>query len=146
MTFSIWPLVRTSDQTCSCTKMPSYCTRQARATLDTVSPVESETRWTWKLRLATTQLTPQARREKRGIAGGDSGIAMTLPAKGLIRDPTCLYHPDIRPLGTVRHEHPSNSESGQARLIPGRFPSTGPWGRVSNEAHPHVPHPLLLLL
>src|SRR5260221_7762197 len=33
--------------------MPSYCTRQARATLDTVSPVESETRWTWKLRLGT---------------------------------------------------------------------------------------------
>src|SRR5580698_8244105 len=30
--------------------MPSYCTRQARATLDTVSPVESDTRWTWKLR------------------------------------------------------------------------------------------------
>src|SRR5206468_12991080 len=98
MTLSICPFVRTSDQTCSCTKMPSYCTRQARATLDTVSPVESETRWTWKLRLATMQLTPQPAREKRGIAGGESGIAMTLQTKGLIRDPTRLYRPDIRPL------------------------------------------------
>src|SRR5205807_6910701 len=108
MTFSSWPLVRTSDQTCSCTKIPSYCTRQARATLDTVSPVESETRWTWKLRLATTQLTPQVAREKRGIARGELGIAMTLPAKGWIRDPTRSFHPDFLPLGIVRREHPSN--------------------------------------
>src|ERR1044071_8501306 len=62
MTLSIWPLVRTSDQTCSCTNTPSYCTRQARATLDTVSPVESDTRWTWKLRFATVPIYPTALR------------------------------------------------------------------------------------
>src|SRR5438045_4171993 len=106
MTLSIWPRVRTSDHTCSCTNTPSYCTRQARATLDTVSPVESETRWTWKLRLATAQLTPQAAWEKRGIAGCESGIAKTLLPKGRIRASTRLYRPRSHPLWIVGPEDP----------------------------------------
>ena len=44
MTRSICALVRTIDQICSTASAPSNCTRQARATAWTVSPVESETR------------------------------------------------------------------------------------------------------
>src|SRR5207344_2117584 len=104
MTLSIWPLVRTSDQTCSCTKMPSYCTRQARATLDTVSPVESETRWTWKLRPATAQLTPQLPQEKRGIGDGKTGTVGKVEPKHRIQDPTRPGGPIGHPLRTVREE------------------------------------------
>src|SRR5437879_2779838 len=99
MTFSIWPRVRTRDHTCSCTKIPSYCTRQARATLDTVSPVESETRWTWKLRLATGLLTPQQGGEKCRIAPGRAGTGVRLVAFTAIRDPTRHCGPIRRPLG-----------------------------------------------
>src|SRR6266851_6445428 len=104
MTLSIWPRVRTSDQTCSCTKMPSYCTRQARATLDTVSPVESETRWTWKLRLATAQLTPQHPPDKRGIGGGKTGTVGKAVSKRRIRTPTRPGGPAGHPLRTVRED------------------------------------------
>src|SRR5439155_5306866 len=98
MTLSICPFVRTSDQTCSCTKMPSYCTRQARATLDTVSPVESESRWTWKLRLATHLLTPQHAGEKCRISPGESGTAPQLSSNAGIRDPTRHSGPTGHPV------------------------------------------------
>ena len=45
ITRSIWLRVRIMLQTCSIACAPSNCTRQARATECTVSPVESETRW-----------------------------------------------------------------------------------------------------
>src|SRR5260370_28212263 len=104
MTFSICPALRTSDQTCSCTKMPSYCTRQARATLDTVSPVESDTRWTWKLRPATVQLTPQLPQEKRGIGSGRAGTVGKFQGKRRIRIPTRPGRPVFHSLRTVHEE------------------------------------------
>src|SRR5688572_22738636 len=111
MTLSIWPLVRTSDQTCSCTNTPSYCTRQARATLDTVSPVESDTRWTWKFRLATVFSTPQRPGEKRGIGGGKAGTAgpffRTAPIQATNPSAPSIFHP----LRTGWEEYPANRES-----------------------------------
>src|SRR5258707_14449336 len=106
MTLSICPFVRTSDQTCSCTKIPSYCTRQARATLDTVSPVESDTRWTWKLRLATTQLTPQHPKEKRGIGDGRTRTVVAFDARTWIWSPTRPAGPSNRPFRIVRDACP----------------------------------------
>ena len=44
MTRSIWLRVRTMLQTCSTASAPSNCTRQARATECTVSPVRVRTR------------------------------------------------------------------------------------------------------
>src|SRR4029453_3871877 len=82
MTLSIWPLVRTSDQTCSCTKTPSYCTRQARATLDTVSPVESDTRWTWKFRFATALFYPTPPRGETQDWRGQGGDRRTVLPDG----------------------------------------------------------------
>src|SRR5215470_10023699 len=111
MTLSIWPLVRTSDQTCSCTNTPSYCTRQARATLDTVSPVESETRWTWKFRLATLFLTPQGPGEKCRIAHGKTGTGDASVLARPIRDTTRPADADPHPLRTIREEWPANRES-----------------------------------
>src|SRR5215216_4983221 len=122
MTLSIWPLVRTSDQTCSCTNTPSYCTRQARATLDTVSPVESETRWTWKFRLATVFSTPQRPGEKRGIGEGKTGTARpirrTAPIQATDRSASSI----LRPLRTGWEEYPANRESSDESLSNRHWP------------------------
>src|SRR5262245_50316170 len=122
MTLSIWPLVRTSDQTCSCTNTPSYCTRHARATLDTVSPVESDTRWTWKFRLATVLFTPRRSGEKRGIDDGNTGTDRSAAGRPPIRDTTRPVDAESRPLRTGRKERPANREtlakSPPNRLLP----------------------------
>src|SRR5882672_2698314 len=146
MTLSIWPLVRTSDQTCSCTNTPSYCTRQARATLDTVSPVESDTRWTWKFRLATVFSTPQRPREKRRIARGKTGIGGATAPPWPNQDTTRPADASRRPLRIDWKQWASNRESGGESPSNRHCRSTAAWGRLTNRAHPHVPQPLLLLL
>src|SRR6185295_7303164 len=126
--------------------MPSYCTRHARATLDTVSPVESDTRWTWKLRPAMAQLTPQQPGEKRGIAPGNAGTVGKLRGSPSIQDPTRRKRPDSCALGATRIESSANRESPYIKPTKRRGRSTGVWGRSSKHTHPRVSHPLLLLL
>src|SRR5882724_11587549 len=129
MTFSIWPGVRTSDQTCSWTNTPSYCTRQARATLDTVSPVESETRWTWNFRFATAFSTPQRPREKCRIGRGNAGTGGAALRTAPIQDTTRPAPPFFVLCGQAGRNTLRIGNPAVKALQTGVGPSTAPWGR-----------------
>ena len=73
--------------------------------------MESETRWTWKLRFATPQSSPQRVGEKIRNARDKAGTGQGLGPKRPIRDPISLSDPDSLPLRTIWLGLSENRES-----------------------------------
>src|SRR4029077_15293667 len=97
MTRSTWLRVRTMLQTCSTASAPSNCTRQARATECTVSPVESDTRWRWnRLNAANPATVGLSRR----LCALFDDLAENEPVS-LREHQTVLALPDQFPSGTA---------------------------------------------